>query len=183
LELTSAEIEFVVLFLASEESAFYEIPPELRRFFPDSVDLVNLSQRTLSALLRRGLIYVFCHEPVDITRAEAIIASDSAWQVPDKEGPHIYLHLMDTGLKALQEGHGVSKRRQRDVVEEFFSGPYGLSPYPYGLSEEKIAYWAGREPRPVMPKYQETIIGKLYAHIRVLLGKLLTRSRDAGPNI
>jgi len=90
-------------------------------------------------LLGRGLVCLYDdshhRDALDREEAEAFVASDSAWQVPQVGAPDIYLVITDAGVRALHKYPGISKSRQRSLADALLYGPYGTE-YPYGLSEE-----------------------------------------------
>ena len=132
-------MEYIALFNAWEESSLYEIPSELRRLISDSPDLVPLCQQAVLNLLQHGFVCLYDdsrhRDVLDRGQAEALVASDSAWQVPQVGAPDIYLVITDTGIEAMHKYPGISKRRQRCLADALMYGPYGTE-FPYGLSEE-----------------------------------------------
>lgn len=92
--ITPSDAEYIALFSAGEESALYEIPDELRRLIPESHEVVSLCQRAVLKLLQRGLIHIWEDShvwgPLSKFQAEAIVALESAWQVPRHQDPEIY---------------------------------------------------------------------------------------------
>jgi hypothetical protein len=174
--MTCEDLEYIALVCAYEDSNPCEIPSDVRRFLPDSPDIVALSRIAVVTLLRRGLVILARGAEYFVeAEAEMILADDSVWLGQTKM-PDFVLHATEAGIKALQRYPGLKKARQKELIEELFSGPYGPASYPYGLSEEKIAYWATHEVHPVMPKYKERVIPRLGAHLRAIFNTL--RSRD-----
>lgn len=138
--ITPSDTEYVALFSAWEESPLYEIPEELRRLIPESAELIPVCQRAVLKLLQRGLIYVWedshVWKPLSELQAEAIVALESAWRLPRGQDLESYcLSVTDAGIRALQEYPGISRKRQRNLIDALMYGPYGAD-YPYGLSEQ-----------------------------------------------
>jgi hypothetical protein len=173
--MTCEELEYIALVCAYEDSNPCEIPSDVRRFLPDSPDIVELSRSAVLTLLQHGLVTLAQGAEYFVEAdAEAILADDSVWQGPTKM-PDFVLHATETGIKALRRYPGLEKARQSELIEELFSGPYGPALYPYGLSEEKIAYWATHEVHPVMPKHNKSVILRLSARLREILKTLRSR--------
>jgi hypothetical protein len=54
--MTSEELEYIALVCAYEDSNPCEIPSDVRRFLPDSPDIVALSRSAVLTLLQRGFV-------------------------------------------------------------------------------------------------------------------------------
>jgi hypothetical protein len=175
--LTSPELEYVALFNASEESSLYEIPAELRRFLPDSPELMTLGQNAVLTLLQKGLVCLCddAHDSdsLDRARAEAIIASESAWQVPSASVGDVYLVMTDAGVKALRKYPGLTKKQQNELTEALLYGPHGAG-YPYGLLE-KFVNWVSFERHAVLRKYQTSATTRFFTWGGLVLGRFTAK--------
>ena len=143
--LSPADIEFLVLLEASEQSALFEVPYYFLALLSDCENdlgafathanrgiVLKLLRPRLLALLQRGLLEVFRREdssglddsPQSREEAIAVVNSEPAWLWPVEEKATVFeLVLTDAGLELLRGGYPeLSPERRRELIDSWFGG-------------------------------------------------------------
>ena len=143
--LVPAEIEFLALLEASEQSPLFELPYYFLTLLSDCENnlgafavhpkrgiLLKLLQPRVLALLQRGLLEVFRRAdspkspdcPQSREEAIAVINSDPSWFWPVEENATVFeLVLTDAGMELLHAGYAeVSPQRRKDLMDSWFRG-------------------------------------------------------------